>query len=111
MFERAALPTTNSTDPERIPNGSFETFSESVVEQGLHLGQCAVRWLEALTISPEASYFTTPWAKELSDVVAAVAIMYEDSVLDRVKGLFTDGSFAPLEPVAITNLEVLSPRS
>jgi hypothetical protein len=102
------LPTTNRTDPERIPNGSFEKFSESVVEQELHLGQCVVRWLEALTIYPEATYLTTPWAKEFSDVVAAVAILYEDSVLDRVKGLFTDGSFSSLEPVAMKDLEVIS---
>lgn len=104
------MPTTNRTDPERISNGSFKTFCESVVEQELHLGQCTVRWLEALTISPDASYLTTPWAKEFSDVVATVAIMYEDSVLNRVKALFTDGSFASLEPVAITDLEVISPR-
>jgi hypothetical protein len=110
LFERAALPTTNRTDPERIPNGPFEKFSENVVEQELHLGQCAVRWLEALTISPEATYSTTPWAKEFSDIVTAVAIMYEDSVLDRVKSLFTDGSFSSLEPVSITDLEVNCPQ-
>ena len=69
------------------------------MEEELHLGQCAVRWLEALTV---------PWAKEFSDLVTAVAIIYEDSVLDRVKSLFTDGSFSSLEPVSITDLEVIS---
>lgn len=110
LFERAALPTTNRTDPERILNTSFEKFSEKIVKQELHLGQCAVRWLEALTISPEAAYTTIPWAKEFSDIVTAVAIMYEDSVLDRVKGLFTDGSFSSLEPVSVNDLEVLTIR-
>lgn len=76
------------------------------MEQELHLGQCAVRWLEALTISPEATYQTIPWAKEFADMVTAVAIMYEDSVLNRVKSIFTDGSFSSLEPVSIPDLEV-----
>lgn len=76
------------------------------MEHELHLGQCAVRWLEALTISSEATYSTTPWAKEFADIVTGVAIMYEDSVLDRVKALFTDGSFSSLEPVSISDLEV-----
>jgi hypothetical protein len=76
------------------------------VEQGLHLGQCAVRWLEALTISPDATYTRDPWAKELLDVVTSVAIMYEDSVRDRVKALFTNGSFMSSEPVGIVDLEV-----
>lgn len=87
-------------------NGSFEKFSEAIGEEGLHLGQCAVRWLEALTISPDATYLSDQWAKEFLDVVTSVAIMHEGSVLDRVKALFTNGSFQSTEPVAPADLEV-----
>jgi hypothetical protein len=102
------LPTTNRTDPHRVPNGSIEKFSTDVMDEGVHLGQCAVRWLEALTISPDATYASTPWAKEFLDVVTSVTIMYEGSILDRVKALFTDSSFAAAEPVALHDLEVCS---
>jgi hypothetical protein len=78
------------------------------VEECAHLGQCAVRWLEALTISSDATYTNTPWAKEFLDVVTSVTIMYEDSVLGRVKALFTADSFSPAEPVALPDLEVFS---
>ena len=102
------MPTTNRTDPGRVPNGSLEKFSNDVMEEGVHLGQCAVRWLEALTISPDATYASIPWAKEFLDVVTSVTIMYEDSLLDQVKALFTDSSFAATEPVALHDLEVCS---
>ena len=107
LFERAALPMPNRTDPDRVANGSFDAFSQEVVEQGLHLGQCALRWLEALTISPDATYCSCIWAKEFLDVVTTVAIMYEESIVDRVRSLFTDGSFASAQPVAMADLEVL----
>ena len=81
-------------------------FSNEVVEGGLHLGQCAVRWLEALTVSPDATYASTPWAKEFADIVTSVAIMYEEYLLDRVRALFTDGSFSSAEPVSFADLEV-----
>jgi hypothetical protein len=100
---------TNRTDPEHVANGSFDAFSQSVLEEGLHLGQCALRWLEALTISPAATYTTEIWAKEFLDVVTTVSILYEDSLVDRVRSLFTNGSFAAAEPVALSDLEVLFP--
>jgi hypothetical protein len=102
------LLTTNRNDPEHVPNGSFEKFSNDIVEEGAHLGQCAVRWLEALTISSDATYTKTHWAKEFLDVVTSVTIMYEDSVLGRVKALFTADSFSATEPVALPDLEVFS---
>jgi hypothetical protein len=108
LFERAALPMTNRNDPERLVNGSFEDFSHQVVEDGLHLGQCAVKWLEALTISSDATYLTVPWAKEFNEVVTSVAIMYEDSVLNRVKALFTESSFSSAGPVSLEDLHVTS---
>lgn len=106
LFERAAMPMTNRTDPERLSNGSFEEFSNEIVEDGLHLGQCAVRWLETLTISPDATYLTVPWAKEFSEVVSSVSVMYEDSILDRVKALFTESSFSATEPIGLQDLQV-----
>lgn len=106
LFERAALPSTNRTDPDHIPNGSFEAFSLDVAEEGLHLGQCAVRWLQALTISSDSTYATEPWAREFLDVATSVAIMYEESLLDRVKGVLTDSSFQSAGPIEITETEV-----
>jgi hypothetical protein len=100
---------TNRTDPERLSNGSFDVFCQNVLEEGLHLGQCALRWLEVLTISPSATYTTEVWAKEFLDVVTTVSIFYEGSLVDRVRSLFTDGSFASAEPVALSDLEVLFP--
>ena len=109
LFERAALPIANTNDPDRLSNGSFEEFSNAVVEEGLHLGQCAVRWLAALIISPDATYMTVPWAKEFGDIVSSVAIMYEDAVRDRVKALFTESSFASTEAVDVKDLHVSRP--
>jgi hypothetical protein len=108
LFERAALPTINRSDPDKLSNGSFEEFSSAVVEEGLHLGQCALRWLEALIISPDATYMNVAWAKEFTEIVTSVAIMYEDPVRDRVKALFTETSFSSAEPVATKDLYVLS---
>ena len=68
------MPTASRKDPERLFNGSFETFGEAVGQEGLHLAQCAVRWLEALTISPDASYMKEQWAKEFLDTAMAVAM-------------------------------------
>jgi hypothetical protein len=109
LFERAATQTTNRTDPERILNGSFEKFSQHVVEGGLHLGQCAVEWIEALTISSDATYLKDSWAKEFLDVVTNVGIMYEEALLGRVKALFTNGSFMSAEPISLTHLEAHPP--
>jgi hypothetical protein len=109
LFERAALPMTNRTDPERVSNGLFDKFANDVVEEGLHLGQCALRWLEALTISPEATYSSELWAKEFLDIVTTVSIMYEDSLVNKVRSLFTDGSFAASQPVANIDIEVFLP--
>lgn len=106
LFERASIVSTNRTDPDRISNGSFENFSQYIVEEGLHLGQCAVKWLEILTISIDATYLTDSWAKEFLDVVTGVAIMYEEAFLGRVKAVFTDGSFMTAEPVSMNDLEV-----
>lgn len=95
-----------TSDPDRVANGSFEEFSAAVEEEGLHLGQTAVRWLEVLLVSGDASYPTERWATEFLDVVTSVAIMYEDVLLDRVKALFTDGSFMAAEKVPIQEIEV-----
>jgi hypothetical protein len=107
LFERAAGVTgTTRADPDRVSNGSFEKFSASVDDDGLHLGQTAVRWLELLLVSPDASYGTERWATEFLDVVTSVTIMYEDALLDRAKGLFTDGSFMAAEQVPAQEIEV-----
>jgi hypothetical protein len=108
LFERASIPTTNQIDPERISNGSFEKFSQAVVEEELHLGQCAVKWLESLTISMDATYLKDPWPKEFLDVTTNVAIMYEGALLNRVKAVFNDGSFMAAEPIPMSHLEVSS---
>ena len=107
LFERASGVTgTTRTDPDRVSNGSFEKFSASVDDDGLHLGQTAVRWLELLLVSPDASYGTERWATEFLDVVTSVTIMYEDALLDRVKALFTDGSFMAAEQIPAQEIEV-----
>ena len=87
-------------------NGSFEKFSQDVLEDSLHRGNCAVRWLEALTVSPDATYTTEPWAKEFLQVVTGIIILYEQSLLGRVKSLFTNDSFIPTESVAMHDIEV-----
>ena len=107
LFERAALPATNRTDPERIANGSFDKFCRDVEDRGLHLGQCALLWLEGLTVSEDATYLTEPWAKEFLDVVTNVVVLHERSLLDRVKAVFND-SFMSAEPLPIVEVEVIS---
>ena len=109
LFERAAgtAGMARTSDPDRVANGSFEEFGKEVEEEGLHLGQTAARWLEVLLVSREASYRTERWATEFLDVVTSVTIMYEDVLLDRVKALFTDGSFMTGEKVPTQEIEVL----
>ena len=79
LFERAAIPATNRSDPDHISVGTFEKFCKDVEQLGLHLGQCAVRWLETLLVSEEATYLTDPWAKEFLDVATMMAVVYEGS--------------------------------
>lgn len=106
LFERAAIPATNRTDPERISIDTFEKFYRDIEEEGLHLTQCALRWLEAFLVSEEATYLTDPWPKEFLDVATMIAVVYEGALLDRVKAVFNDGSFISVEPVAVIDLEV-----
>lgn len=105
LFERAAVPSASRKDPERLFNGSFEAFGEAVGKEGLHLGQCAVRWLEALTISSDASYMKEQWAKEFLDTAMAVATMYEQSLLDRTHALLSDSSFKPDFQISLVDVE------
>jgi hypothetical protein len=109
LFERAAVTGTTRSDPDRVANGSFEKFSAAVDEEGLHLGQAGVRWLEMLLVSEDASYTKERWATEFLDVVTSVAIMYEEALLDRVRPLFTNGSFMAEEPVPVVEIEVHNP--
>ena len=107
LFERAATTELKGTEVDRVGSGiSFEKFSASVEEEGLHLGQTAVRWLEVLLVGPESSYASERWAAEFLDVVTSVAIMYEDALLDRVKALFTGGSFMSAETIPKEKIEV-----
>ena len=86
--------------------GTFETFCRDVEEQGLHLGQCAVKWLETLLVSTDATYLTDSWPKEFLDIATNMAVVYEGALLDRVKAVFNDGSFMSVEPVPLVDLEV-----
>ena len=109
LFERAAIPSTTRVDPDLLSNGSFEKFTQEITEQGLRLGPCAVRWLEALTISPDATYLSEAWSNDFVDVVVDVAIVYEQDLLERVKALFNDGSFESVDTIPLIEIEVISP--
>jgi hypothetical protein len=104
LFERAAG-TGVKVNPESVMAGAFEEFTQRAESAGFHLGQCAVRWLEQLFISEQATYLTVPWGKEFLDIVMAVAITYYDALRDRCRAPFRQGSFFPSEPVGEADLE------
>jgi hypothetical protein len=97
---------TTRADPETLPNGSFEDFCTQIAEEGLHLGQCAVKWLEALLISPDATYTTVLWTKEFAKIVTSVGVLYENNVSDRVRRLLDDWTFSSTKPVELIDLQV-----